>query len=1059
MLHLIADSGLQFHTVEMEIDPGQQLILPGGKPLKYSFCNIVSQETNERVFDLVTYSTKEGRYIPVNEVIAGNGMELLADGRPKLDESGVEILRPDASVALYTQLDPAATDSGLFTFNNLLSFTTPNPAALHERVPAFSLLLDHWLPMPMFETLHGVSADAPYAWCRVKISHIGPGREQGKERYKFVWAFDTRTSEDVMALYRPTFPVEGIDRVDYAICNRVANMVQFMAPTGPFTVFSHYIAQLLGIDPANNTYKYIGYYIYLINYLRLVGASPEVSLHRCPPERQIPVDFVLDIGNSRTCGLLFENGDFTKAAPLALRDLTDPSRAYDHPFDMRLVFRQADFANDIVIEEEDMFRYSSLVRVGNEAKRLVYNTVQTESLWASTTNYSSPKRYLWDTRLFPQKWEFLTTDADPLYIRNAENVYVPGLSDLFDADGSLNSDPFAVVGSTDGHTHYSRASLMTFVFIEILQQAMMQINSPEFRRRHGDINCKRYLRNLIITCPTAMPKAEQIKLRQCALDAFEALSLVNPDTDLSRLKVFPAVDKLISNIEMSPDGTEKAQWTFDEATASQLVYLYAEIAERYRGRIKEFFNLKGHVRPELVAEGYKDKALTIASVDIGAGTTDVMVCSYMCSGNDQGTLTPRPIFWDSYYVAGDDILRNIIQNVVIEDDGDEFPDMGSIHSALKAHLFNSDIDTIAAIPALRNHVYYRTLVADLRSATTDAEVRLVKLRMASSLLRDFFGADSNMMEDRDRRCRVDFNTQVSHPMAQFFMEQLRLKRPSKVYSYGEIFTEVKPSAYLLDYFADHFGFRFENLKWRFDPVHIADIVKSTMENLMKQISVLLYAHNCDIVVLSGRPTSIDAITELFVKYLPVTPDRLVRLNEYRVGQWFPLADPQGYFYDQKAVVAVGAMVGHLASTKGFNGLVVRFEDMAKHFKSTANYIGLFKGDRLDQTLLTPKKGSETVNLTVFPAFFGCKQFDTPHYQGRPIYALYNNSGRRQLTIAISRDFSTDPERLVIDDIVDGNGDQVPLSHVEFIEQSIIDDGQHWLDKGEFELSISQPMHA
>ncbi len=1052
MFHLIADSGLQFLTTEAEFDPGQQLVLPGGKPLKYSFCNITNESTGERVFDLLTYNSAAGKYIPVNEIVMQGTMEMLADGRPKLDDTGVEIMRSDVSPALYTQLVPGE-QGRIFTFNSLLSYTTVNPAALHERVPAFELLLGKWLPMPMFEVQHGVSGEVPYAWCRVKIERVGDGSAPGTSRYRFVWAFDTCTSPDEMNMYRPTFPEVGIDRIEYALCNKVSNLIMFMSPTGDFTVFSHYVAQLLGLDVSKTTYKYIGFYIYLINFIRFIGAAPEVTLHRCPDERSLPVDLVLDIGNSRTCGLLFEDGDFTRAAMLAMRDITNPHITYEHPFDMRLVFRQADFANDIVIEEEDMFRYPSMVRVGDEAKKLVYRSVESDGLWASTTNYSSPKRYLWDNRLFKQKWEFLTTDDDPLYIKEAENVYVPGLSDLFDARGEIIHDPFDVLESTDGQTHYSRASLMTFVLIEVLQQAIMQINSEEFRRRHGDINCRRYLRNLILTCPTAMPRSEQVKLRRCALDAFEALSAVYPNGTLGSVEVFPSVDKLMQSPDDAINGISDATWSFDEATCCQLVYLYAEIAERYRGRAKEFFDLKGHVRPELAAEGYNDKSVTVASVDIGAGTTDVMVCTYKYSGNDEGTLTPRPLFWDSFYVAGDDILRNIIQNIVIEDAPRGYTDMGSVFSALTARLEQMSTDEIAAIPSLNRHIFYRTLLGDLKSASTEKETKAIKGRMASSLLRDFFGVDSNMMEDRDRRCRVDFNTQVSHPIAQFFMEQLRLRRPTRVYTFDEIFPDIKPSAYLLDYFEEHFGFRFETLKWRFEPEHVADIVKSTMEKLMKQISVVLYAHHCDVIVLAGRPTSIDAITELFVKYMPVTPDRLVRLNEYRVGQWYPLADPQGYFYDQKAVVAVGAMVGHLASTKGFNGMVIRFDELIKNFKPTSNYISLYKGDRMGETLMTPQRNSANLTLSVFPAFFGGKQFDTPHYEGRPVYALYNNSGRRTLKVTISRDFMTDPERLEIEDVSDAEGDQIPFDQIEFMQQSIINDGQHWLDKGEFELGI------
>ena len=66
MLHIIADSGLQFHTIEVEFDPAQQLTLPAGRPLKYSFCNIKNPDTGERIFDLLSYNSAVGRFIPVN---------------------------------------------------------------------------------------------------------------------------------------------------------------------------------------------------------------------------------------------------------------------------------------------------------------------------------------------------------------------------------------------------------------------------------------------------------------------------------------------------------------------------------------------------------------------------------------------------------------------------------------------------------------------------------------------------------------------------------------------------------------------------------------------------------------------------------------------------------------------------------------------------------------------------------------------------------------------------------------------------------------------------------
>ncbi len=80
-----------------------------------------------------------------------------------------------------------------------------------------------------------------------------------------------------------------------------------------------------------------------------------------------------------------------------------------------------------------------------------------------------------------------------------------------------------------------------------------------------------------------------------------------------------------------------------------------------------------------------------------------------------------------------------------------------------------------------------------------------------------------------------------------------------------------------------------------------------MEKLMKQISVVLYAHQCDIVILR-TPHKPRCRYGALREVPPVTPDRLVRLNNYHVGQWYPQADPQGLLHRPKSVVAVGAMI-------------------------------------------------------------------------------------------------------------------------------------------------------
>lgn len=1063
MEHLIVNSGIQFISTEREFNPAEQLALANGRTLKYSFCETSDFLTGELIFDLLYYHSQEAVYIPMGELLQSEKAELSPNGHEELDDAGLLKMKKDeatTTVSTYHDGDPE-----LFNVNSLAGFRVKSRFD-GTIMPAFEMLLGKWLPMPMFERgLDGTTLSDPFTWCRLKIERIGSGSKKDIDRFRFLWAFDTTLGDndptaspnnlivfgednDALIHYKRPYFYEGeADAKEFCLCNRADQLLDFMSTGHYFSAFADYVSSLLGQLDRNESHKYIGFYIYLVNFIRMIGAAPEVTLHD-NRRKTIDVDLVLDIGNSRTCGVLFEEGDFTKAMMLEIRDMSDPSKTYEKSFDMRLAFRKADFGNDIVLDD-DTFEWRSLVRIGDEAKRMVYRSLEEEGLSERTTNYSSPKRYLWDEKPFEGQWEFLNTVDDPYNIRLSDNIYISGLTDLFDHTGNYigpnGQDP-----NPDG-SNYSRSSLMTFVLIEILQQANAQINSIKFRTKHGNMDCRRQLRNIILTCPTAMPVKEQIKLRQCAEDAINALCYSSPAFGTPR--VIPTSQSL--RVKDDDDSQGKRMWSFDEASCCQLVYLYAEIAQRYSGEIHKFFELKGHVRPEEKEEGYEGNSLTIGSIDIGAGTTDVMVCSYQCKGQGRSLLTPIPLYWDSFYLAGDEILRNIIQNLVIEGKDTGQPDQGNIFSALHARLRGMSNEQLQRMPCLKDSQVYQNKVYDIVNEVNDERRNALVKAFASNLLRDFFGHDSAMMGHKDRRCRVDFNTQISQPIAQMFMELLRLRRPSRVYTYNNIFSNYEPADYLLEYFERHFGFSFKELSWRFDPSEVASIVKNTLEPLMRQLSVVLYAYHCDVLILAGRPSSLDPITELFIKYIPISPDRLIRLNDYRVGTWYPFADGQGYFYDQKSVVAVGGMVGHLASSLGFNGLSIDFSRMIKTMKSTANYIGDYNSRRqqIATSYLTPGRSSATVQFVVFPSFIGCKQLDSPLYQARPLYAVYNNTSNHALRITLTRNYHESREDIEVEEVMDDQGNTLPKSSVELVLQSVTDDGKYWLDKGEFELSV------
>ncbi len=263
---------------------------------------------------------------------------------------------------------------------------------------------------------------------------------------------------------------------------------------------------------------------------------------------------------------------------------------------------------------------------------------------------------MWDTKPQSKEWEFVQLEEE-----YTTPIYIKGISEQLNIDGSLNPE-----GNGSILTCYSRKALMTFAFIEILAQAKMQINSFGQRKHWGNETKPREIRRIIITCPPAMSRVEQIALRKCAEDAAIILNRFFENTFYeeidehrknSKIQIIPSI-KNISKKE------ERTEWIYDEATCAQFVFLYAEIGKRYLKNVKDYFDLYGKLRNDL--EEYSKKSLTVGSVDIGAGTTDVMITAYKYDDAGQCTLTPVPLFWESFNKAGDDLLKELIHQLVIE---------------------------------------------------------------------------------------------------------------------------------------------------------------------------------------------------------------------------------------------------------------------------------------------------------------------------------------------------------------------------------------------------------
>lgn len=531
-------------------------------------------------------------------------------------------------------------------------------------------------------------------------------------------------------------------------------------------------------------------------------------------------------------------------------------------------------------------------------------------------------------------------------------------------------------------------------------------------------------------------------MHDCLTDAIYILNKFYENIDSENI---PLEIKVIPNLSKK---RENSQWIFDEATCSQFVYLYGQFAERYLNNSKDFFNIYGQER--INKEGERRDSIIIGSLDIGAGTSDIMICQYEYNSDITSKLKPVPIFWDSFDYAGDDMMKVLVENILIQ----------GKNGILEKELIKRGIDEVEV----------------------------------SRKLNQFFGSNQANMSFKDRIIRRDFNLQVCVPIINYFLNLLSCGILFRNITFEEIFKETKPSELVLSRFEEYFGFPLQDICWEFDSKNISQQIEFSMNSLLENVATIMYAYDCDLVLLSGRPTSLPPVKDIFLRYFNKEPDRLVLLNKYRIGRWYPFADAFGYLTNSKSVVPVGAMIGYLASNfGGITNFSLDLSVLGEKLKPTTEYF-LLNSDFVmnNQCFITPEKSDGELTLNSFPVYIGSKQFDLALYPIRPFYVLeINDDGilkriieknkerklndsdkqillqeeKERLLSASNlpfkftierRDYEENKEYLIISSIEDNNGSNIPTDNFTLSVQSLNDPDCYWLDSGIFNMGIRTP---
>ena len=914
---LIANTGIHMNTFPLEINLRDKFTL--------WFHEWFDTKEGEWILDLAQEVTTEtNRFFYQKKELFVNGYLKEATGNGDIDISALN----DEGIHPIQTDDDEPVKGEIFKMN----FSDKNNTLVQFE--------NKWLPVPYFFKRSATKFTfGALNWSRFKLIPISSNDDSVK-KYQVILAFDTRTTESSSKYSEcPMFPDQFMQDMDFEVCSQEFQLMDYCSPNPEWEYVNNYLFKLVhpemssvGRIKVGRKLSYIASYYLLIDYIAQKKLFPVVKLYKDKDVLAKDVDMVVDIGNSRTTALLVEdNSNFNQVNQLELIDYTSLLQEssdgffitkYKKPFDMRLAFRRVEFG-DFGIQGSLQFVHPSFVRLGKEANILIHKATENDGAQEKLSTLSSPKRYLWDGKKSKEEWKFMVLENE----KDDHILNIPGISEHLQSDGRLMTN-----GVGGQSYHYSRRSLMTFAFLEMLVQAQTQINSNQYRIDRGDISMPRKIRRIVVTCPTAMSKLERESLVRCASDAVKLLNK------------FKGCETKIDIVPSTPSYKEtESKWFYDEATCSQLVYIYGEVGYKYKGSCQEFFNLYG----KAPSEG-KQPELTIGSIDIGAGTSDLMISKYSYTKGDVTTITPEPLFYDSFYYAGDEMLNELIKKVMFY----------SVDSALRKQM----------------------------SGISDNEYR--------QRLRNFFGPDTNGQTIADRQLRRDFNMQYTIPLMYHFLDLLARNSKDVNVRYADVFADCAPNERVKRGFQNFFGFELEDLEWTFKSDFVSDVISRAFEPLLKKIATIMYAYGCDVVLLSGRPSSLAPIRNIFLKYYSVSPNRLILLNNYFVGHWYPFDDNTGYIASAKTIVAMGALIGYYAtSLANLDRFVIDKSKLDQKLKSVINYIEASREGQPIEYFITPDKNSGELMVSSLPTMLNVRQIGIDSYPSRKLYVIDFNSSK------------------------------------------------------------------
>ena len=750
----------------------------------------------------------------------------------------------------------------------------------------------------------------------------------------------------------------------------------------------------------------------------------------------IGVHLVVDFGNSRTGALMIEHCDerapvmepfelqnryrldvwnlngeyrrrpvnrwFSSRTQWSMPPYQSPSRIEKEIFttEIRKGFlgKRTARGSYMIFVHPRLFQDLSAVRLGQEGDD-ISQIMQTEGI--ARTGVSSPKRFLWaddESWLEGAIWRM----ADPSDRCDSQEYAATLRGPLFRYLDEVDPDSIALPDANDEiipeellarerpfQPRHAPRTVMIAALYELLCQAYTHLNSPGYRHSTREPDRSRELLSLSLSYPTGM---------------------IAPERERFLTQAQKAVDLFFATLGRRQQTKPSVSLSIDEASAVHLTYIWSELQSadlnakfwfRMVGRdhtpeapavsaamvaaepsADDVDEPTGPVQPDRQLPVMTPQAaantspsepeVRIACIDIGGGTTDLMIAKYVLKSGLADSIQGEVLHQDGISLAGDFLVKRLLECLIVP----QF----SLAIGLQPHriieLFGP------ATPNMRRYQAQRISWMN----------RLFVPLAQAYLQQAVDGGAAEPISHTDARC-------VDPDIVDGLQSTI-----NEIYGVGQINVH-------------------QPLDLTYNETLFNKIVHNCFDDLLYDLCQRIVKHNADIVLLAGQPTKLKYIQRLVNTYVPLPSSREIPMHNYYAGSWYPYPEesekgcPPGTIKDPKSAVAVGTAVQLLLHRGLLGG--VRFEMRNEPIKNSYHWGvvwgGSMKiaGDRILFAREDKKKQTTRIPISTQRVVIVRRASDNEEAEASPIYMVRVVAGpevqKIDATLTIERKLATKDE--------------------------------------------------